>query len=66
MQLRFLLTSVFAGILFSAQAQQQATQASAVGQALQTKNQMLANSIVKNVPFTIVGPTIMSGRVVDI
>ncbi|MCH9661177.1 MAG: glycosyl hydrolase [Bacteroidetes bacterium] len=46
-------------------AQQPATSAANVQQGLQQKDQLVQNSIVKNLPFTNVGPTVMSGRVVD-
>ena len=47
-------------------AQQPATKAKIVQQSLETKKQMTENSVVKNISFTNIGPTIMSGRVVDI
>ncbi|MDY8135096.1 VPS10 domain-containing protein [Aquimarina sp. 2201CG5-10] len=46
--------------------QQQPTQSEAVQQALKQKKQMESSSLVKNVPFTNIGPSIMSGRIVDI
>ncbi len=51
---------------FFIQAQQPATSAQQVETALKLKMQMVDNSIVKNVPFTNIGPTVMSGRVVDL
>ncbi|MFC0603601.1 VPS10 domain-containing protein [Winogradskyella pulchriflava] len=47
-------------------AQQPATSAESVKQALQQKAKMTQSSLVKNVPFVNIGPTIMSGRVVDL
>lgn len=47
-------------------AQQPATSAETVKNALQQKRQMTESSLVKNVPFKNIGPTIMSGRVVDV
>jgi len=47
-------------------AQQPATSAETVKQALATKRQMTESSLVKHVPFTNIGPTVMSGRVVDL
>ncbi len=47
-------------------AQQPATPGSAINTAAQTRAQMSQNSLVKNVPFKNIGPTIMSGRVVDL
>ncbi|MFK7832462.1 MAG: glycosyl hydrolase [Winogradskyella sp.] len=55
-----ILTSFFA---FS---QQPATSAETVKAALKQKNAMTKSSLVKNVPFENIGPTIMSGRVVDV
>ena len=57
----FLLVSTF---LVSAQ--QPATSAETIKQALEQKQKMAQASLVKNVPFENIGPTIMSGRVVDI
>lgn len=37
-----------------------------IQEALTLKKQMETNSLVKNISFTCIGPTIMSGRVVDI
>ena len=42
------------------------TKAEVVKQALEDKEKMTDNSIVKHLPFTSIGPTIMSGRVADI
>ena len=47
-------------------AQQPATPAGAYQQALQQKITLQEASMVKHVPFTNIGPTVMSGRVVDI
>lgn len=54
--------------LFSAfaMAQQPATQANAVQQSLADKEKLTQNSPVKNISFSNIGPTIMSGRVADI
>ena len=57
------LLSLFSISLF---AQQPATSAEVVKQALAQKQQMHETSLVKNVPFKNIGPTIMSGRVVDV
>ena len=43
-----------------------ATSASTVQQALSQKEQLAKTSIVKNIPFKNIGPTVMSGRVVDV
>ena len=47
-------------------AQQPPTPAETVKQALTQKREMAKTSLVKNVPFENIGPTIMSGRVVDL
>ena len=47
-------------------AQQPATSASTVEEAINAKQAMAENSLVKNVPFENIGPTVMSGRVVDL
>lgn len=47
-------------------AQQPATSAETVKAALAQKQKMTESSLVKNVPFKNIGPTIMSGRVVDV
>jgi len=47
-------------------AQQPSTKASIVKKSLSDKQQLTQNSIIKNIPFTNIGPTIMSGRVADI
>ena len=58
--LAFFISSIFAF------AQQPATSAETIKQALVQKKTMEKSSLVKNVPFKNIGPTIMSGRVVDI
>ena len=45
---------------------QQATSASEVERAIAQKKVRTENSVVKNIEFSNIGPTIMSGRVVDI
>ena len=47
-------------------AQQPATKADVLKQALEDKEKLTASSIVKNLPFTNIGPTVMSGRVADL
>ncbi|EAQ42667.1 glycosyl hydrolase [Polaribacter sp. MED152] len=46
--------------------QQSATSASKVAESLKIKEQLAQNSLVKNVSFTNIGPTVMSGRVADL
>jgi len=62
---RFLSLVFFASSIF-ANAQQPATSVQTVKQALKHKQEMEQSSLVKNVPFTNIGPTVMSGRVVDV
>ena len=47
-------------------AQQPATPSETIKNALKEKREMMQTSLVKNVPFENIGPTIMSGRVVDL
>ena len=53
-------------IAFISFAQQPATSAQTVESALAQKQNMVENSLVKNVAFDNIGPTIMSGRVTDL
>ncbi len=64
--MRYLLLSSF--FLFStlSLAQISATKAQNVETALQQKKQMQVSSLVKNIPLKNIGPTVMSGRVVDV
>ena len=45
---------------------QQATNTTVIEESLKQKEALTKNSIVKNIEFTNIGPTIMSGRVVDL
>lgn len=47
-------------------AQHSATPENTIVQALKIKKQLEENSILKNIPLKNIGPTVMSGRVVDI
>ncbi len=60
----FSLILIFSSFLLYGQ--QPATTSSEVQKALAQKKQMMETSLVKNVPFKNIGPSIMSGRVVDI
>ncbi len=60
---KVLLLSYFI-LSFVSYGQQPATLASDVENALQQKAVLTKNSIVKNLPFKNIGPTVMSGRVV--
>ena len=49
-----------------ASGQQSSTSADKVMESLQQKNQMAETSLVKNIPLKNIGPSVMSGRVVDL
>jgi len=66
MKTLFRLTSLFFLVAFTSIAQQKTTKAETVQSALSLKQSLTQNSLVKNNLFTNIGPTIMSGRVVDI
>lgn len=59
----FLVLVLYSSFIFSQHPT--ATNADMVTQGLLNKKQMEASSLVKNVPFDNIGPTVMSGRVVD-
>ncbi|RZS99555.1 VPS10 domain-containing protein [Aquimarina brevivitae] len=48
------------------QAQQPSTSADAISRGFEQRKQLEQNSLVKNVPFKNIGPSVMSGRVVDL
>jgi photosystem II stability/assembly factor-like uncharacterized protein len=60
-----LLAAILIGFTASVMAQPAATSAQAVEQALAQKQALHENSLVKKLPFKNIGPTVMSGRVVD-
>ena len=64
-QSKYLSFLFFFSVVF-AFAQQPATSAESMQLALKQKRAMAGSSLVKNVPFKNIGPTIMSGRVVDL
>ncbi|MFI8377612.1 WD40/YVTN/BNR-like repeat-containing protein [Leeuwenhoekiella sp. NPDC079379] len=66
MHIRFLLLSISLSVFSSSFAQQPATSPELLTRSLEAKEALISNSIVKNIPFKNAGPTIMSGRVVDI
>ena len=53
-------------ITICASAQQSSTESEVVTNVLQEKEALTNSSIIKNISFTNIGPTIMSGRVADI
>ena len=60
MKLFRLLTIICLSLFALSNAQQAPTSAETIKSALEQKRQMEENSIVKNVPFRNVGPSIMS------
>ena len=64
MKLKFLPFFLLFG--FYTFAQPAATSQASVVQSLEIKKKMEGNSILKNIPLRNIGPTVMSGRVVDI
>jgi len=58
--------ALFLFITLGISAQQSATESEVVTKALQEKEALTNTSIIKNISFTNIGPTIMSGRVADI
>lgn len=66
MKLHTILFSCFVFCSFFVIAQQPATPASTIENALQKKEILTKNSLVKNIPFKNIGPTVMSGRVTDL
>lgn len=68
-QILFLMKSIFKFLLlcFSVTlVAQNPTNSETIQQSIQKKSQMMKSSLVKNVAFTSIGPTVMSGRVVDV
>jgi photosystem II stability/assembly factor-like uncharacterized protein len=59
----YYLFLLFSGILI---AQQSPTSAVLIEKSLKDKKVLEKNSLVKNINFTNIGPTVMSGRVVDV
>lgn len=61
-----LFCAVFLTGTLSFFAQQPATSAEIIKKSLEQKELLATTSIVKNIPFENIGPTVMSGRVVDV
>ncbi|TAI47465.1 glycosyl hydrolase [Flagellimonas allohymeniacidonis] len=64
--MRFLALSIFFLLFQISIAQQSATQGDKVMSALEEKSNMGQTSLVKNIPIKNIGPSVMSGRVVDL
>ncbi|WP_372975713.1 hypothetical protein, partial [Muriicola sp.] len=60
-----LLLGALCGVM-TLYSQPEATSSKKVMEGIARKEKMGAESIVKNIPFKNIGPTVMSGRVVDI
>ncbi|WP_456437480.1 VPS10 domain-containing protein, partial [Psychroserpens sp.] len=60
------LSFVFILSTFIALSQQTSTSSETITQALELKKKLAKTSLVKNVAFKNIGPTVMSGRVVDL
>ncbi len=63
---KFLSLLLFITLIFDSNAQQTASTADQVLKSLEQKSTLSKSSLVKNVPFENIGPSIMSGRVVDL
>jgi len=61
-----LLVPIFGICSFITFAQQPSTPATTIETSLQQKETMIKNSLVKNVVFKNIGPTVMSGRITDL
>ena len=60
---------IFSLFLFSFSsifAQQTATSGSSLKASIDEKKDLINNSVVKNIPFNNIGPTVMSGRITDL
>ena len=66
MKIRLLFPITILFFIAFAKAQQPATTGENLQKAVENKEKLTSSSLVKNVPFKNVGPTIMSGRVVDV
>ena len=64
--MKFIIRAFFLLITISVSAQQSASDSQVVKKSLQEKQTLENTSIIKNVSFSNIGPTIMSGRVADI
>ncbi|QBA65457.1 glycosyl hydrolase [Muriicola soli] len=64
--MKFTLSFFLSLISISLSAQPEVTKASKIMDGLAEKEKMASTSLVKNIPFENIGPTVMSGRVVDL
>jgi photosystem II stability/assembly factor-like uncharacterized protein len=63
---KYILCWLTLSLAFFTYAQQPASSSDDLKKSLENAKILRANSIVKNIPFKNIGPTIMSGRVVDL
>ena len=63
--MKTIFKALFLFITLGISAQQSATESEVVTKALQEKEALTKTSIIKNLSFTNIGPTVMSGRVAD-
>ena len=63
--MKTIFKALFLFITIGISAQQSATDSEVVTKALQEKEALTKTSIIKNLSFTNIGPTVMSGRVAD-
>ncbi len=64
--MRHFITLILLFLFIHASSQTPSTPSDQVQNALEQKKQMVSSSLVKNIPFKNIGPTVMSGRVVDV
>ena len=64
--MKTIFKALFLFITIGISAQQSATESEVVTKALKEKEALTKTSIIKNLSFTNIGPTVMSGRVADI
>ncbi|CAM1361527.1 WD40/YVTN/BNR-like repeat-containing protein [Tenacibaculum xiamenense] len=64
--MKTILKAALALLSMNVVAQQAPTSSEIIQQSLKNKEALHNNSIVKNIPFKNIGPTVMSGRVVDV
>lgn len=63
---KFIFSCLAMGLAILTFAQPPATSSEIIKESLKTTQNLRAASLVNNIPFTNIGPTIMSGRVVDL
>ncbi len=64
--MKYIYFIILAFLSFQISAQQPASSSLEIEKGLQQKELLIKNSLVKNLPFKNIGPTIMSGRVTDL